>query len=37
MVVVVDPGSEFESCLFYGLKAVAPTELLFEGFDETLA
>ena len=37
MVVVVDPGSEFESGLFDGLEAVAPTELLFEGFDETLA
>jgi hypothetical protein len=36
MVVVVDPGSEFESGLFDGLEAVAPTEHLFEGFDETL-
>jgi hypothetical protein len=37
MVVVVDPGTEFESGLFDGLEAVAPTELFFEGFDETLA
>ena len=37
MVVVVDPGSEFKSGLFDGLEAVAPTELFFEGFDETLA
>jgi hypothetical protein len=31
MVVVMDPGSEFESGLFDGLEAVAPTELLFDG------
>lgn len=37
MVVVVDPGTEFKSGLFDGLEAVAPTELFFEGFDETLA
>jgi hypothetical protein len=37
MVVVMDPGSEFESGLFDELAAVAPTEILFEGFDETLA
>ncbi len=37
MVVVVNPGTEFESGLFDGLEAVAPTELFFEGFDETLA
>jgi hypothetical protein len=37
MVAVVDPGTEFESGLFDGLEAVAPTELFFEVFDETLA
>lgn len=37
MVEVVDLRPEFESGLVDGLEVVAPTELLFEGFDETLA
>ena len=37
MVVAVDPGAEFEPGVFYGLEAVAPAELFFEGFDEAFA
>ena len=36
-VVVVDPGSEFESGVFDGGEAVAPAKLFLEGLDEALA
>lgn len=37
VVVVLDPGSEFESGVLDGFEAVAVCEFLFEGFDEALA
>jgi len=36
-VVVVDPGSEFESGVFDGGEAIAPAKLFLEGLDEALA
>ena len=36
-VVVMDPGSEFESGVFDGGEAVAPAKLFLEGLDEALA
>ncbi len=37
MVVAVDPGVEFEAGVFDGGEAVAPAELLLEGFDKSFA
>ena len=37
MVVAVDPGTEFESCVLDGFEAVAPCKFFFKGFDESFA
>lgn len=37
MVVAVDPGTEFESCVLGGFEAAAPCKFIFEGFDESFA
>jgi len=37
VVVVMDPGTEFESGVFDGLEAASLTEVFLERFDEALA
>jgi hypothetical protein len=37
VVVVMDPGSEFESGVLDGFEAMAVGKFFFEGFDKALA
>jgi len=37
VVVVMDPCTEFESGVLYGIEAMAVCKFIFEGFDKALA